>query len=193
MVPSITQVPEEPSAPEIPEVEINTALVWGYLNTNEDTLPSFVQTQDAIATLENSHHATNIANSAYALYRKNEFNQEMNQFLPELQFALNDAAAWLNWRNFREPMSVENGMLVIDFNRSVFSTQLQLNHERTGQIFFNTSGTTEKTGQFSYTSNNKNLQGIVSLDAKEAAYLFDETLRKVEGQIEGITHWGIKK
>lgn len=182
-----------PEMAQVPEAVINTALVWGYLNTNNDAVPEFVQTQDAIATLENTHHETNITNSAYALYRRNEYNQEMNQFLPELQFALNDGAAWLNWRNFREPMSVESGMLVIDFDRSVFSTQLQLNHEHTGQIFFNASGTTEKTGYFNHSSNTKSLQGVVSLDAKEAAYLFNETLRKVEGQVEGITHWGIKK
>ena len=182
----------EMSAQPVESVK-TTDLVWGYLNTNQDTLPEFVQTQAAFDELNKSHHKTDLGNEAYALYRRNEFNQVINPFLPELQFALTDAAAWLNWHAYREPMDVSGGMLVIDFDRAVFSTQLQLNHERTGQIFFNASGKTENTGHFSHKSNNQNLQGIVSLNGKEAAYLFNQSLLKVEGEIDGITLWGIKK
>lgn len=179
--------------PEIPEIVISTALVWGYLDTNNDALPAFVQTQDTIATLENKYHNTNIANAAYALHRRNEYNQEMNQYLPELQFALNDAAAWLSWGGYREAMDVGEGMLSINFNTGLFSTQLQLNHERTGQIFFNTSGTTSNTGHFVSQGSHHKLEGITSLNGKEAAYLFEKKLLRVEDVIDGITHWGVKK
>ena len=191
LIPEMPPKPIEPSEPV--ESVKTTALIWGYLNTNQDTLPEFVQTQAAFDELNKTHHETEIGNEAYALYRRNEYNQVINPFLPELKFALNDASAWLNWHAYREPMEVGSGMLVIDFDRGVFSTQIQLSHERTGQIFFNASGTTKNTGHFNHESNNQNLQGIVSLNGKEAAYLFNQSLPRVEGEIDGITLWGIKK
>lgn len=170
-------------------------LVWGHLGGSMDQLPEFVRAADNLDTLAATHHETQVRDDAYILYRRNEYNQVINPFLPELQFALQDASAWLSWRNFREPMTVGDGMLVIDFDRGVFSTQLQLTHERTGQIFFSASGTTTSEGYFSHTSNSQQLQGVTSLDAKEAAYLFNHTLPqpRYEGEIDGITLWGIKK
>lgn len=174
---------------EIPE----KSLVWGYLNTNQDTLPDYVKDNAAILELNDTHHDTQVANSAYALYRRNQANEFMDPSLPLLSFTLNNASAWLNWQDFREPMQIGEGALVLDFNRGIFVTQLELSHDNTGKVIFSTLGSTENTGHFSSTSSNKSLQGIVSLDGKEAAYLFKQSLPSFESAIDGITHWGVKQ
>jgi len=184
LMPSITT--------ETPPQEF-ASLVWGHLGTNQDELPEFVQTADTLASLSNTYHQTEIGNQAYELIRENKFNQIINPNLPVLNFELSNAAAWLNWHAYREPMEVGAGMLSIDFNSGAFSTQLQLSHEETGQIYFNTSGSTSDTGYFTGQGNNKTLEGIVSLDGKEAAYQFQETLPRTEHLIDGITHWDIQK
>ena len=184
LMPSITT--------ETPPQEL-ASLVWGHLGTNQDELPEFVQTADTLASLSNTYHQTEIGNQAYALIREDKFNQTINPNLPVLNFELSNAAAWLNWHAYREPMEVGAGMLSIDFNSGAFSTQLQLSHEETGQIYFNTSGSTSDTGYFTGQGNNKTLEGIVSLDGKEAAYQFQETLPRTEHLIDGITHWDIIK
>lgn len=190
LMPSI--VTEQSQIPEPPPQEL-ASLVWGHLGTNQDELPEFVQTADTLASLSNNYHKAEISNQAYELIRENKFNQTINPNLPVLNFELSNAAAWLNWHAYREPMEVGAGMLIIDFNSGAFSTQLQLSHKETGQIYFNTSGSTSDTGHFTGQGNNKTLEGIVSLDGKEAAYQFQETLPKTEQVIDGITHWDIKK
>lgn len=191
LMPSI--VTEQSQIPEIPPQEF-ASLVWGHLGTNQDELPKFVQANENLASLSNNYDKTEISNQAYGLFsRHNEFNKTINPNLPVLNFELSHAAAWLNWHAYREPMDVGEGMLSIDFNSGAFSTQLQLYHKETGQIYFNTSGSTSDTGHFTGQGNNKTLEGIVSLDGKEAAYQFEEKLPRTEKVIDGITHWDIKK
>lgn len=167
------------------------ALVWGYLNTNQDTLPNYVKDNAGLLALSETHQNTQITNQAYALYRRNQADEFIDPSLPALSFTLNNASAWLNWQDFREPMQVGQGLLLIDFSRGGYITQLELNHQDTGKITFSSLGSTDKTGRFGNTSNNKSLEGLVSQDGKEAAYLFQQNLPSLESSIDGITHWGV--
>ena len=171
----------------------STALVWGYLNTNADSVPAFVQSGANFEAMTQSYQATQIANGAYALYRRNEQDQTFTPFMPQLQFALNNAAAWLNWQDAREPMQVGDGALFIDFEQGLFTTQLELSHEQTGNLIFKVSGTADANGNFNSNSQGQSVNGLVSFDSKEAAYLFNKTLLEKKGEIDGITLWGIKK
>jgi hypothetical protein len=92
------------------------------------------------------------------------------------------------------PASVSSGSLTIDFGAKTFATQLGLSAEGTGLQTFTQSGSiNSSTGIFLGRSGpdvapTSSLAGAISLDARQAGYLFKTQLGR--GTFIGATLWG---
>lgn len=86
------------------------------------------------------------------------------------------------------PATVQGGTLTIDFGRSTFNTQLLVAGPTIGNVSVDASGSLLASGVFLSTVGNSFVAGGVSLDRREAGYLFERSLEA--GQLRGITLWG---
>jgi len=84
-------------------------------------------------------------------------------------------------------MQVNGGSLDIDFDRSLFNTELNLNSLATGFVDFRAAGGISERGYFNTRSADQHLAGAVSQDGTEAGYFFDQQLGN--GSINGLTLW----
>ena len=90
--------------------------------------------------------------------------------------------------------TVTSGNLTIDFGAKTFTTQLGLSAEGTGIQTFSQSGSINSgTGIFlgrtgSETAPTSSLAGAISLDARQAGYLFKTQIGR--GAFIGATLWG---
>lgn len=86
------------------------------------------------------------------------------------------------------PATVEGGTLGVDFARSTFTTHLTVTGEAIGSHDIHAAGNVLATGVLTSTSGNASVTGGLSLDGREAGYLFDKAIDA--GQLRGITLWG---
>jgi hypothetical protein len=86
------------------------------------------------------------------------------------------------------PATVQGGTLSIDFGRSTFNTQLLVAGPTIGSVSVEAGGSLLANGVFLSTGGNSVVAGGVSLDRREAGYLFERSLEA--GQLRGITLWG---
>lgn len=85
------------------------------------------------------------------------------------------------------PGTIENGWLKIDFAQRSFSTALTLSHPATGAVGLESAGAVRDDGVFAVRQGDTRVAGAVSLDGKEAGYLFDKVLG--QGALTGTTLW----
>ena len=86
------------------------------------------------------------------------------------------------------PATVEGGTLGVDFARSTFTTHLTVSGDAIGSHDINAAGNVLSNGVLMSTSGNASVTGGLSLDGREAGYLFDKAIDA--GQLRGITLWG---
>ena len=67
-------------------------------------------------------------------------------------------------------MAVSGGNLAIDFQESLFSTSLNLNHISFGDVIFQANGRLYDGGYFHSRNDIQRIAGAVSLDGQEAGY-----------------------
>jgi hypothetical protein len=206
-----TQIPDMPGMPDIKVIDVkpdqftpptplsgevlttNTQLVWGrWGNTNLQneriTIPYEIAQINKAVTVP----VGDLGGLDYVLYRTDPNNAVIKPNLGVLGFNLSKAQVQYKAGGKAELMSVSGGMLTLDFDRSLFSTSLQLNHPSVGDYQFAADGRIYSGGFFHANPNSKteSMAGVVSVDGKEAGYAFEKQIES--GSIEGLTLWSQK-
>lgn len=86
------------------------------------------------------------------------------------------------------PATVEGGTLGVDFARGTFATRLTVSGEAIGRHDIDAAGNVLANGVLTATSGNASVTGGLSLDGREAGYLFNKAIDA--GLLRGITLWG---
>ncbi len=170
----------------------NTQLVWGrYSNINPDNERiTVLYNVDAAAVAAQGDYQVTVGNFKYALFRKEIPGQTMQFQSGVVGFDLNKAQAQFTSGGQVSLMQVSGGKLTLDFNQAMFSTSLQLSSAATGSITFADSGHIYDANVFVNSSATQSMGGTISLDGKEAGYLFQKTLSN--GSVDGLTLWSRK-
>lgn len=129
-----------------------------------------------------------VGNFDYALYRAEPDNiSRVESGLGPVSFSLDSAQAFYNSDGGVVAMRVNGGNLEIDFDRSSFATELNLNHSSTGLIELRANGSISEFGYFNARTADQKIAGATSLDGSEAGYFFERRLEG--GNISGVTLW----
>ena len=131
--------------------------------------------------------AVTVGNSDYALFRNEGPRPQVERGLGPVSFSLNSAQAFYNSDSGIVAMQVNRGSLDIDFDQSVFTTELNLNHLTTGFVDFTATGSISDRGYFNAIADAQRLAGAVTTDGSEAGYFFEKQLEN--GSINGLTLW----
>jgi hypothetical protein len=136
-----------------------------------------------------------VGDGYYFLFREPSNINILPTLTNKADFGLKSASAYYrNAANDLLPAAVQSGSLSIDFGAKTFATQLGLSAEGTGlQSFSQTGNLNASTGIFLGRSSAdanpaSSLAGAVSLDARQAGYLFKTQLGR--GTFVGATIWG---
>ncbi len=191
VIPPVVEIAPPEFTPDVAQgqevLTTNNQLVWGrWLERNVDVARITVPYEVAI---QDGRQAT-IGNLVHALFRAEPAGKSLQPGLGVLNFDLAKAQAHYRAGGQISLMGVNGGQLSLDFNQSTFSTSLQLSHAATGDVAFSSSGRIYDGGFFHNNGTTQSMAGAVSLDGKEAGYLFEKTLDT--GSIEGLTLWSQK-
>jgi hypothetical protein len=136
-----------------------------------------------------------VGDGYYFLFREPSNINVLTTLTTKADFGLKSSSAYFrNSANDAVPATVQSGNLSIDFGTKTFTTQLGLSAEGTGlQSFYQTGTLNASTGIFLGKSSadvnpGNSLAGAVSLDARQAGYLFKSQLGR--GTFVGATLWG---
>lgn len=181
----------EPEIPNFnPEIPVAAAaltqnqLVWGRFSQGKGDLERItISTAQATIGREPA-----IQGGEYILYRdETDINRGVDRNLSVVNFALDSAQAFYNSSTGVVAMQVVDGSLGIDFQQNSFATQLNLNHDLTGQVDFVAAGRLFDGGFFRSSDETQRVSGSVSFDGTEAGYFFERQLEG--GSIDGLTLW----
>lgn len=103
---------------------------------------------------------------------------------------LNRAFASFEINGRTDAASVEGGTLSLDFGQKTFATALAMSSASTGRVELRTSGQVQENGIFTSRDADQRVAGAISLDGKEAGYLFERI--SGGGVFRGRTLWGGK-
>ncbi|OUU02573.1 MAG: hypothetical protein CBB92_02755 [Flammeovirgaceae bacterium TMED32] len=173
-----------------PEVQTGSAelknrqLVWGRFAEGKGqferlTLPFSEAAQGRNVTIG--------GNFEYFLFRPESGEVQVQDGLGEIGFSLSSAQAYFKDGSSVTPVAVAGGDLLIDFNKNVFETSLDLYHMQLGEANFNAQGRLFSGGYFHSREPGSRITGAVSLDGKESGYFFD--FFNWDGLLQGITLW----
>jgi hypothetical protein len=87
-----------------------------------------------------------------------------------------------------EAAKVNKGTFLVDFTRSTFGTQLDVSSATMGTQNLVANGSIGKDGAMQSISANARILGGMTLDGKEAGYLFEKDFSN--GALRGVTLWG---
>jgi len=87
-----------------------------------------------------------------------------------------------------EAASVDGGTLSLDFGQRTFATALALSAASTGRVELRAGGSIQDNGIFTSRDSEQRVAGAISLDGKEAGYLFERAVGG--GVFRGRTLWG---
>lgn len=184
--PELSTGPVLPPAPSLPEV---TQLVWGRWAWASAVEGDALSKSIALAQL-NGRQAT-VGDGSFSLYRDVPASGSMELATKEAtaSFRLAGSSAQLiTTAGASELAKVDGGSLNLDFNRRTFATQLAVSNATIGSTQINAAGAVGTDGTFYAQSGNAQVAGALSLDAKEAGYLFQKGVPA--GTLSGITLWG---
>jgi hypothetical protein len=136
-----------------------------------------------------------VGDGYYFLFREPSNVNLLPTLTTKADFGLKASSAYYrDAANEMQPANVSSGSLTIDFGAKTFATQLGLSAEGTGLQTFTQSGSiNSSTGIFLGRSGpdvapTSSLAGAISLDARQAGYLFKTQLGR--GTFIGATLWG---
>ena len=136
-----------------------------------------------------------VGDGYYFLFREPTNINVLPTLTTKTDFGLKSSSAYYrNAANEMVPATVANGSLSIDFGAKTFATQLGLSAEGAGLQTFSQSGSiNSKTGIFLGRSGPEisptgSLAGAISLEARQAGYLFKTQVGR--GTFVGATLWG---
>jgi hypothetical protein len=175
------------SAPAAPPAPVVSQLVWGRWDVaavNGDLLSKALD--DAT---KNGRSAT-VANETYGLFRPGSSNALLQTTEAAANFRLaGGAAQFVSTVGLpTESASVDNGSLRVDFSRATFSTQLNVSSPTIGANALQANGIVSPTGILLGQTGNAYVAGALTVDGKEAGYLFGKAFST--GNLSGITLWG---
>lgn len=133
---------------------------------------------------------TSVGDLTYGLMRTPATPAIVDRNLGVVGFQLSVAQAVFNSGTGVALMKVGGGSLEINFIESLFSTELNLAHEMTGQIDITGSGRIFDGGFFRAIDETQKISGAVSYDGAEAGYLFEKQIS--QGTVSGLTLWDSK-
>lgn len=165
------------------------ALIWGRWSispTGQDQL----MVPFSVASV--GRHVT-VADDAGGLFRANDPSNP-GRLLPDslnaqVDFKLSRASASYEIGGRTESAIVEDGgKLKLDFGRRTFATALAMSSASAGRAELRMVGDVRKDGTFAVKDIDQRIAGAVTLDGKEAGYLFERGASG--GLFRGKTLWG---
>jgi hypothetical protein len=135
-----------------------------------------------------------VGDGYYFLFREPSNVNVLPTLTTKTDFGLKSASAYFrNAANEVVPASVQSGTLGIDFGARTFATQLSMSADGTGLQTFSQTGTINPStgiflGKSADPANASSLAGTISLDARQAGYLFKNQISR--GSFVGATLWG---
>lgn len=173
-----------------PSAEVPAALVWGHIYSNPAAIPlTLLQSADNAAP---GRHPTVGEPGAYALWRSGPAGQEMTPGLSgQASFALTHSEAYYQHNSGTSQVAqLSNGRLNVNFDNAQFQTQLQLSAPGQLSRQLQVDGRINNEGIFVGRSDGQRVAGALTLDARQAGYLFEAAAGG--GSYHGITLWGRK-
>lgn len=169
--------------------EGNAQLAWGRwsLSNGKDN----ISLPYAAAYNDKERHVT-LGDGEAALFRKGDSDSAASAFanspLGRVDFRLTRAQASYDIDSRSEAASVDGGTLSVDFAKRTFATALALASETAGKSELRVGGAIQSNGLFVVSDIDQVVKGAISLDTKEAGYLFERQVGR--GVFRGRTLWG---
>ena len=135
-----------------------------------------------------------VGDGYYFLFREPSNVNLLPTLTTKTDFGLKSSSAYFrNAANEVVPASVQAGTLGIDFGARTYATQLSMSADGTGLQTFSQTGTVNPStgiflGKSADPANASSLAGAISLDARQAGYLFKNQISR--GSFVGATLWG---
>jgi hypothetical protein len=135
-----------------------------------------------------------VGDGYYFLFREPSNVNVLPTLTTKTDFGLKSASAYFrNAANEAVPASVLSGTLGIDFGARTYATKLSMSADGTGLQTFSQTGTINPStgiflGKSADPANSSSLAGAISLDARQAGYLFKNQISR--GSFVGATLWG---
>ena len=177
----------EPKAPEVKQ------LVWANMLAMALVGDTISKSYAEVAKMKG--YQGTVGNFDYGLYRDASASTSgmLNVGEPSANFRLAGGAAQVLSTDIRgvtstEVASVNADTLSVDFAKSTFATQLQVQSPKLGQEIVSSTGVVQSNGIMRGGSDTTFLAGALSLNGTEAGYFFEKTV--ASGQLRGITLWG---
>ena len=159
-------------------------LVWGRYGDGKGDLERITLPYDEAIQ---GREITVGSNFEYYLFRPESGENQVAKGLGTIGFTLNNAQAFYSNETDLFAVAVSGGDLTINFQESLFSTSLNLNHSSFGDLNFQANGRLYDGGYFHSRNDSQRIAGAVSLDGQEAGYFFN--LLHSQGVINGLTLW----
>lgn len=166
----------------------NAQLAWGRWFSFPD---GFDNISMSYAEAVNGRHVT-VGDPGAGLFRAGDADAAPSVFsntgLGRVDFRLTRAQASFDIDSRSEAASVDGGTLSLDFAHRSFATALALSSISAGKAELRIGGAVRADGTFAVVDAGQRIAGAVSLDAKEAGYLFEQQFGG--GLFRGRTLWG---
>lgn len=163
-------------------------LVWG-LFSQASILPD--QWVVTYADAKEGRHVTVGELGQYALWRLGQTGPLDAALIGTARFDLLGAQAVLEQYGAVTAALVNAATLEVNFDRSIFSAGVDLQHQATGAQTIRVAGIVNSEGVFVGTNNSERVAGALSRDGSEAGYLFSKDT--AVGRLRGITLWARTK
>jgi len=177
----------EPKAPEVKQ------LVWANMTAMAQVGDAISKSYADVAKMKG--YQGTVGNFDYGLYRDASGSTSglLNAAEPSANFRLAGGAAQVLSTDIRgvtstEVANINSGTLSVDFAKSTFATQLQVQGPKLGQEIVSSTGVVQSNGTLRGGNDTTFLAGALNLNGTEAGYFFEKTV--ASGQLRGITLWG---
>lgn len=170
--------------PGVPEPVLLAWGRWGAARAGDTMTVTQLEARDD----GNRQIATGSLDSYYLLYRSNGYDAYFPASLGEANFGFSAGQAHLMQGSTALPVSVQGGVLSINFASGQFSTALSLSQQQLGDWKMSAAGTVDNKGILLYRgTDGAYVTGAVSTNAAKAAYSFGQMTDL--GLVTGIANW----
>lgn len=171
----------------LPPPALPTQLVWGRFS-NAEEIPAGLLLPYADAS--QGRHVTVGELGRYALWRADPLDRLDPSLRGVTQFSLAASGAVFAQASGMSPAWVHQASLSVDFDKSTFGAGVTVASAQTGAVSFGVSGRVNDEGVFWAGNASQRIAGALSLDGKEAGYLF--TKEHSLGTFRGVTLWNAR-
>lgn len=155
--------------------------------------PGFSDNLSVPFVVANAGRQVTVGSTDATLFRANDLLRPdglLDASDARVEFRLSRGQAVFESAGAREAASIEGGTLGLDFGRRTFATALALSSPTAGSAELRIAGEVRTDGTFAVRSldSQQYVAGAVSLDGREAGYLFERNV--AGGLFRGKTLWG---